>query len=265
MADIKIVTFFTQTAGEHDRGRIAGWSETWYFSGSIAEAYDAIGRVEKKRAAFLTNHAAIVGYRIGIIKGASQIFTADTPGAYSTPQDIPMSSLNCVVAANSIPNVKRFQLRGLADVQSKFGEWSKDGIVPGLVAQYGASLAAQQIRFRALDQSTPRVAIRSIAPDGTFTCDAGLTFLEGANLTVLRCRNTAGKSANGTFKVVTKTSDQAGRFGNWNGGTVNVSGQMRAVAILYPTVKPGSFAVLGVTTRKVGRPFGLYLGRRRKR
>jgi len=258
----KVTLLLTQTS---DGGRVGGWSETWYFDGTAAAAFAAANRLAKKRSAFLVHQAAVVGIRTAEVGGGVVAHPVVYPGTQNTKPDIPQMALNCVCKGQGVQNRKFFQLRGIPDSSVDGGKYKPtQGVNAGVVAYFGG-LAGDQFRFRAKDLTSPKIGLVSVANDGTFRLNGAAVYNAGSYIQLLRAKNAQGVNVSGDYFVDIKTDDRNGKFLNWTGGVVTLNGQARVVSYVFPVVDGDTLIARDVTTRKVGRPFDQYVGRRSKR
>jgi len=248
------------------RGRPAGMSESWYLNSDPTAAMAALKVLCQKRMGMAPQSVFIHGQRVQVLEPAGRSVTDNEEflGArVAATQDVPQVALQCVVknAANTL--AKSFSMRMMPDAVFKGGDYTP-GEVAGFAAAvtaFGTALAAGSWQWRARRTSNPRAKIVSIAADGTFVLEPGITFDQWKSLTLMRVVNTAGKSVVGNFVVSVKTDNQNGKFANWGGSTVQGKGAVRLLEYDYPIVAPGSFKVVQAMIRKVGRPSNLYRGR----
>jgi len=256
----KVTFLVQQTTGA---GRVAGFSETWYYEGTAADTNRAADNFAKRRSGFLTRTAAVIGWRIQVIGGSAQVVKTRYPGVLATGADIPQMAVSCKCKGSGVPNVKRFQVRGVPDSNVVNGDFEPTQAFQAAFDAWAGTLGLW--RFRAKDLAAPRVRIVSIAADGTFALAGAITFNVGSTIDILRCKNNAGVNVSGSYYVSVKTDGQNGKFLNWGGSVVALKGEARAQTITYPLVDNQTVVLEKVTTRKVGRPFDLYAGRRQNR
>lgn len=258
----KISIIFRQVTG---KGKAGSYSETWYVDGSQATAEQAIDAYAKRRAAFLTNKSRIVAARAQLVGGACKLFKMNYPGVLGTDGDIPQMALNCTVQGQGVGNKKSFQLRGIPDGNVFDGDFEPNEQFNAAFTQWVSSLNTRQIRFRGKDLTASQIAIVQVTDLGVFSLQAALNFNVGDTVQLIRAHNTIGKNVCGMYYVSAKTSNQSGTLLNWTGGTVTLKGKMRVSTYIYPLVDSNTVEQQDITTRKVGRPFGLYRGRQTKR
>lgn len=258
----KITFIMNQRTGNN---RTAGFSETWYFDGSMDNALTAANQVAKKRSALMTSAANISAFRIQDIGTRAQIFQATSPGNIVSGQDIPQMALNVRVGGQGVVNTKTFQLRGIPDVNVLAGDYTPAANFNALLSQFAGSLSTWSLRFRGENLANPQVNVLSISNVGVFALAADLVFAVGDYVTLLRCQSTTGKNVSGRYYVTSKVDARNGTFQAWDGSQVVNKGKLRKFEYIYPLVANNSLVIGQITTRKVGRPFDLYRGRATRR
>lgn len=259
MAIMKVTTLYNQATGT---GRSGGFSETWYYDGTMDQANTAATTLLKPRMDLLGASCRVFAIRVQEVGGRSLTYPFDTPGLGNADQDIPQMALNCLVLSATGLNVKRFQLRGFRDSNVSQGDFVPAGQVIPSLTDYGRRLVNNNFRFRAKKLDNPKIGILSIAGNGDFETVAPIALVVGDYVELLNAKGPFGQSVSGKYFVKTVATAKTGTLANWGGTVVAQSGTMRKLEIIYPLIKAGSFTTLRITTRKVGRPFGLYLGRR---
>jgi hypothetical protein len=258
----KMTHIFTQTTG---KSRVGGWSETWYVDGTEREATLASDSMSKRRAAMLSTRAVIVAQRIQEVGGRGKTTLANDVGILGSDADIPQMAVQCFVLGQGVTNKKTFQLRGIPDGLVGEGDFKPSLAWNSAFSSWSDYLNRNSIRFRAKNLALPQVQIISIADNGAFVLAGPLTFAAGARIDVSRCKSTDGKKRSGSYWVGPGPTATTGVFTDWPGGVVALKGKARVNAIIYPLVLRSSAEVVKIGTRKVGRPFDLYPGRRSSR
>jgi hypothetical protein len=253
--------------------RIGGWSESWYYPGtSVPTASLAFGNpanginLSASRAAMLPIGAAVIGQRYQIVQpsvGPTQITNNNYPGSNGLPADIPQMALLCRVPGVGSPNVRRMVLRGIPDINVIEGELS---LTVSLQTGFGFFVTALGgFQFRGRDLTQPQTKIISITSLGLVTCELAITVAPLQMVRILRTLNPAGTKIGGRFQVAT-IGPQSNQFTltNWTaGGTVG--GAVRPDSIIFPNVDITSISISRIITRRVGRPFISFRGRRSAR
>lgn len=270
MAIFKATMIFelsTNGNGGAQTTRVGGWSESYYYSGSLATLQGNFGGLCSNRAALLPNSARITGQRYQSIDPPAASGTQGRvfPG-FLGENDVPQLALYIRVPAIGVSNVRPLVLRGLPDVQCFDGEFQPTPTFRTNLAVFLESLSFLQFRFKATDKTQAQVGVETIAGDGTFTLQDSLTFAVGTAINIRRARNSRGETLEGRFKVLTATDDKHGKFAVWGDNGAWTGGLAQLDATIYPlcadvSLNPGAKSIV----RKVGRPSGGYRGRSRHR
>lgn len=247
-----------------DGGRQAGFSESWYRDGAVADARPELVNLATARAAMLPTLVSIIGLRIQIVGGRSVSYQQFFQGTRSNVQDIPQMAVQCVVAGDVANSKKRFSMRAVADARVIGGDYNPAAWFTAAADIFAGVLVGSGFKFRSRKQSNPTVGLLSISSAGVFTLQAALAFNPGDFLTLLRVSDNNGKPISGNFYVNAPVTGTTGTFANWGGQTVGQSGKVRKLEYEYPSVVANSFVIEKIMTRKVGRPFFLYRGRARR-
>lgn len=253
--------------------RIGGWSESWYVnSNSIQTAIaDFIsptvpgGPICQARAGLLPSGGAIVGVRFQAISpavGASQSLAVSFPGSWGSGSAtaVPQVALLYKVPSLGTPNIRRMILRGLPSAIIQDGEFRDPGQWQINFPIFAQSLNG--IQFRGRDLSQPTYKIIAIAADGTVTCEAAVTVVVNQMVRILRTLNNAGTKIGGRFQVTAVgPGSNVFKISPWIAGSTTL-GTVRPDVIIYPTVDYLNISLSRAITRRVGRPFFQYRGRR---
>jgi hypothetical protein len=253
--------------------RIGGWSESWYFAGTDVNA--AIGAFNYSnnpgpgwcptRAAILPYGAAIVGQRFQIVApsvGQSQSTATQFPGN-GGEADSPQQALLCKAPSVGAPNIRRMILRAIPDVNITEGEYTPSSYFQGAIQTHFSVLS--QFQFRGRDLTQPVYKIISISAAGAVATEGAITFTVGQMVRVLKTVDSAGNLRGGRFQVATvgPLSTQFTLL-NWP-YSASAGGSVRADAIVYPAVNANLVLPGRIITRRVGRPFIQFRGRRSRR
>lgn len=262
---LKITHLFQGITGPGDFGlRPFGWSETWYTDGTIETGYGGLVMFSKFRARLLSSGISIIGARIHELGGPTKFFPFKESGVSGEGMDYPTISLNCRCSSADGKYKKYFQLRGLPDPRVVDGNYEGDPTYGASLRQFMTFLHSPGVKFQALDRTVPAIKINSISELGVVRCAAGGTFPIDSYVTLKRVRNTVGEKVSGTFRIVARASDTEFTLANWTGGAVAAVGTVTKQTFTYIQVGNRTAEMLGVTSRKVGRPFGQFRGRAMK-
>lgn len=275
---IKVVMIFEAVTGggpaTGQRQRIAGWTESlWWPSDDVAAMRTAMETsipgtqcMLQSRAFLLPPSASIQGYRFHVVgsSGRAQLRQVVFPGAYAgTTQDLPTVAALCTGFNSSLGKTRRWTIRGLPDEICVNGE-----LVPWLAAtpewtRYRDAMAV--FAFRVAEATS--LTATNVIVDAT-----GLANLAGASPFAIgqfvQLRGARGPSNNaisynGTIVGVGPANTQI-TLNNWANqiGTTAAGGTFTAKIDGYATFDAGTIELVKAVTRKVGRPFDLFRGRR---
>lgn len=265
MAFIRASMIFRYSTGT---GRPAGMSESWYYSGDMTQAMTALKSLCNARSALLPAQCSIVGQRLQDVSNTVRSLTDNQifPGAArGLEQDAPQIAVQCLVKTLDESQSKNFSMRMMPDDAVFRGDFTPGVNFPlALFSSFATSLVTNGMRWRARRFTNPKIAIISVAADGTFLLAQDLDYVQGDSLTLLRVKNTNGRSVTGNYYVQTRTDARNGKFANWGGSIVAGKGFVRKLNFDYPLVGLGKFKVIRSMVRKVGRPLDLYRGRATK-
>jgi len=245
--------------------RVAGWSESWYFSGSQAGAILATNGPAGlciKRAALLPVGARIVGQRIQSVDplAASISLKNSFPGSAGLPCDVPQTALLQTVPSTSGRNVKHFLMRGIPDICVEEGEYTPQAGFAGNLASF--QLALSNFRFKGIDLTETLVDIVSITSGGLVTTIEAHEMVAGESAIVTRSYTDVGENlASGTFKVISDPTTTTLQLQGWPHGASS-GGQLRRRTVIYPIIDGLNVVQDRIVIRKTGRPFDQYSGRR---
>jgi hypothetical protein len=256
--------------------RIGGWSEGWYFEGAtVADLYRfafglpgiaavAVPGLCPSRANLLPTGSAIVGQRVQQIDpvGPSQSLSRLFPGGAATLPDVPQMALLCSTPGLNVKNIRRTILRGIPDARAIEGEYAPSAQFKGDLTTFFTALS--QFEFRGVDLAQPTIPIIAIAGDGTIQL-AGLSagFAVNDMVKVLRSHDSFGASIGGKFMVELIGTATSVKVRNWTAGACT-GGALRKHAFVYPFVDSLNCTIGRLVTKRVGRPFIQYRGRRSK-
>lgn len=266
--DYKVDLLFHQStnlgASTSSPVRTGGWSEGHYYSGSLTALKAAIERLASIRANMLTTATSIVGQRIRIVGGGSQVLTKRYPGVQSLRADIPQVGLLVSCQAKNAPNVRRWVLRGLPDTRVEEGEYSPSTQMQLSISAYQQELDRGGWRFRGRDLSAGISRIESISNTGVVLMEEALAVEEGDFVRVNRSRDDDGDIVSGRFRVSAAVNSFQFTLANWTAGHC-VAGKMSFDNHALFLMDGLTFNVSRVVIKKVGRSFFQYVGRRSNR
>lgn len=271
MAIFKCTMIFqltTNLTGASSAGRrLAGWSESWYFTGTFEQARDAMlggAGLCHMRAAMLTDGAAIVGQRVAQVDpaGASQEFAKKFPGGLPISSDIPQMTMLTRVQGTGVPNEKALLLRGMPDSAVQEGEYNAaTAYDPALRAFLGYLKAIWQ--FRALKATNAVHKIHGIV-NALVTTEDAHGYLAGDIVNIRRTLSTSRTRAiHGRQVVIAPVTALTFTVAPETDFANSIGGNVTKWEIIYPFSDGNTVDIqTQVTTRKVGRPSAEYRGRR---
>lgn len=256
--------------------RLGGWSESWYWEGaSVQDLFvyafgGQIGVGEGQtglcpvRAAMLPFGASMVGQRIQQVDpvGQSQSLSRLFPGTAGLNADVPQMALLCTIPGKNVKNIRRTILRGIPDARVVEGEFFPSNAFVANLNLFFDVLS--NWRFRGVDLSQAEIPIISVAADGTIQMQ-GLSagFAVNDLVKVLRSSDANGSPVGGVFMIETIPSATSIKVRGWTAGLCT-GGKVRKHAFVYPVVDGDNCAIGRIVTKRVGRPFTQYRGRRSK-
>lgn len=243
-------------------GREAGFSESFYWPGSsIATVITRFRGVAMRRAGMLPVGAAVVGQRYQIVNpvGAGQTEAVRYPGATGSAADYPSLGLLCKVPSLTTRNVGHFLLRGLPDARIFEGEYNPNANFRAAFLAFTRAL--EGFAFEARDLDATQAPLVSIAANGNYVTSANFTPGGAtANVRLLRTYDEFGRLHSGAY-TANITTATTGTINNWDGVAVT-GGKIRLDTTIYPLMATEQIEPVRISSRKVGRPFDLFVGRR---
>ena len=255
-------------------GRTAGWSETMWWDGTINNLLGGpLQNLANRRAAMLPTEASIIGYRIANanITADNRINYAGTSGgklnnagnvSYSAglSQDALMISLTAVNGQN----VARHALRALPDECSSRGEYAPDRNFGSYLNAYVLQLQNNAWGMVARDLAQQTFSVMSIDAHGVTTTAGNHNVLVNQFIRFHRVKLDDGTTVQGSYLVTAVTANTL-TLANWPyiSPKTNQGGLIRRDVLTFLRIglQTGQVA----TTRKVGRPFEGFRGRRSKK
>lgn len=262
---LKCTMLISWSSDPSDTGRpvrTAGWSESVLFDGAFNDVVQRdFEYLCSARAGLLGNGCSVIGQRYQGVFPATRAQTRGTryPGRAGLAQDFPTLSLLCKIGAGGATNTRNVILRGIPDARVVGGEYSPSRDFTNALELYANQLAKWD--FRAKLVASPRSPIYEILSDGTFRLQSDLTFDVGDLVTLRRVVNDNGNDVSGLYPIQLKVNAKEGKIAGWTGGVVDQKGEMVKMAYGYFRMAASTFSVIRLTSRKVGRPFGQFVGR----
>lgn len=263
------------------QNRIAGFSESvWHSSDDIATVRRAcfegsIGPVGlvPARANILPASAAIVGlkfYKGGVGKGTTQRIAF--PGNAAWPTDVPNLALQCSNRSDLTGGVRRWLVHAIPDQFIVTGEFAPNTAFQLALSVYFIALQSFGFYTRPSNQTGSHITtIVGVPPVAPATVPTGLVttvephgFGVGDQVTIYSTNLTNGTKVTVTMRVTAVPSATQFVFGTWPNG--NTTGGIAGSPLkTFDSFNNATFGLGSISTRKVGRPFDQFRGRRSKR
>ena len=131
----------------------------------------------------------------------------------------------------------------------------------GLTRVFLINLATWTFRARDLGQTQNKIL--NISAAGLVTCVNNVGYTNPNMVRILRSKDVGGRLRGGLFQVATTPPPAGTTFtiSTWPYGATT-GGQVRLDLTVYPSVDPNTVPFWRASTRRTGRPFGLFRGRR---
>ncbi len=254
--------------------RLGGWSESWYWEGlSLQDLFtfafggqigvgEGITGLCPIRAGMLPFGAALVGQRIQQVDpvGQSQSLSRNFPGTAATAADVPQMGLLCTIPGKNVKNIRRTILRGIPDARVVEGEFSPSQFFLANLNLFFDALI--NWKFRGVDLSQPNLPVLTIDATGVIQMGAlSAGFAVNDQVKVLRSRDANDAPIGGVFMIESIPSATSIKVRNWTAGACT-GGAVRKHAFVYPQVDGDNCSIGRIVTKRVGRPFTQYRGRR---
>jgi hypothetical protein len=280
---IQLNVLSAPSIGYNARQHIAGWSEYVMWNTDVVgdlltalqQGASNLPALLPARAAMLSQGANIIGVRLyqgGAGKGQS--FALSYPGNTAYEGDNPQQAL--LIKAGNATNgaTRRFTIRGVPDNEVQGGEFAPDPGYVNAVNNWMRALA--NFAFRAIDPASPAGPVFNVAPvaivgpppqtNGLVTMNQNAQpFLVNQIVTINGALDSNGFRRNfrGTISAVGPQQNQFTLL-NWPWGATT-GGRVSAKNTAVFPISYSTLNVARLVTRRVGRPFELYRGRRSRR
>lgn len=254
-----LISFQSNYLGQSNSTRTGGYSESIYRDATDIPK-TAFENLCTKRAGLLPIGSAVVGQRYQYVdpKGAATTGGKYFPSTSGLQADTPQNSVLCLVKGQT-GNFRRFILRGMPDDVIICGERKITAVYWSYVLAYINDLAGWSFPCR--DLQADQATINNITNAGVFNIDAALaTTNQGDYVRVLRATDANGDRVGGRFKLSVYSGGTSGTLLNFNLGDVT-GGTLRRDMKQWATISANSGEIIRVVSKKVGRPFGGYVGK----
>ena len=242
-----------------------GFTESFYLQTSDVSAIKTLLQTEvaPKRAAILVGSLSVAYARLYISGGGKGILIPlGLPGVF-TQTDVANVGLLWQTNNANAPAQSRKWLHGIPDNMVVGGEFSPTQNYRVRLQNYFDTLLTAYFRGNA---QTNLIGIQEIASDGTVTFTGNNPFSVGNYITIARTLLDTGRRKGGLFSVASigpgaaQLKLSSWQYGHSRGGTAYIK-----TPTFYQIFQNANVSLVRIGTRRVGRPFGLYRGRRSKR
>lgn len=258
------------TAG--GRVQTGGWSESWYTSLLIGGA-----TINQKatdwavaRAGLLPLSTSIIGYRLQEVGSGNkaQVFNLGIGGAQGFATDVPSMSIRYTANSSESQNERFVVLRGMPDPWVAGGALAWNAFLQNALNQFNQRLTVDQWRFRGRNLTFTQYPLLTIGSTGMFVALEDLPFESGDAVQVLRSKQAiTNRLRGGIYKIAAMTDARNGTLAQWQWGSCD-GGSIRSNGYVYPIARfngPMTAGTVQVSSKKAGRSFFQYRGRRSKR
>jgi hypothetical protein len=278
---IKVVIVFQQATqlgnaapeiGYAPAQRVGGWTEHVWGDADLSLTMSRLrdpGRADgwppllPARATILSNNANILGVRLyqgGA--GRGQFIPMAYPGA-GGPEDIPQMALLCAAQNPSSNSVRRWTIRGVPDAQISQGEFSPTSFYSGAVKQYFQALNNFYYKGQAV---VTAYNVFTVSAAGIVQLTVPMPFALNNIITLKNVLDATGVRRGGQFMVTSLAPGGNGfTIAGWTFGDSTKGSAYIGAGGTFNIGGGNTPAVERTVTRKVGRPFAGYRGRRSKR
>jgi hypothetical protein len=252
------------TASAHS----GGWSEGLWYTSSSGPSSQLRQLIFTYRAILSSQEVSIVGYRLEqftiagnkLLPGGTSSAKVLFPGL-GVPMDAPQIGLQLGGVGVGGVNTNRIVLRGLPDNVVMFGEYQPVPSYKGAVTTWANYVIQSGAGFIGRDKTQPSARVNNIAA-GVVTLAANVGGVQGVDyLRFNRVYNAQGLPVKGSY-LITNIAGNVYTLQGLNQTLILPSGSARLDRIAffaYESIKPGR-----LVSKKVGRPFEQYRGRRSK-
>jgi hypothetical protein len=256
---VKCTAIFNQVSA---RNRVGGWSESWCINAnSISAAQDDFRSWCYGRAVLLSGAGKIIGQRFSdtAVPGVSIATAVNYPGAARVIPDIPQMALE-VVARAAGGSFRIALLRGIPDAKVYDGEY-----LPTQPFNNAVMSLFTQVMNRwgwvGIDKTNAMRDVSAISSGGAVTTVQTLALTPGDHVQFYRTRDILSNSIKGSYLVTAVADNLHFTVGSYANAAA-VRGRVRKLAKAF--IVPVNYSIVKIVVRKVGRPFGGYVGRRSK-
>jgi len=245
--------------------RLAGWSESWYFDGTLAAAkskfYDGGESWCRYRAALLPARGSITEQRIQAVSPAGGTFISQTlfPASTTLATDAPQVAILCAYISGDGLNTRNWAIRDLPDARQEYGEYSGSGAFNLALLNFN-DFIVNNFSIRCVNHAFVKSNIISIDANGLVKTKQAHDLVAGNEVAISRTINSITTRSN-SFLHTVATAPTPTTFTTQEGfgGVPYTKGTARHYAIGFQSVS--AWRQERTVTRKVGRPSEEYRGR----
>lgn len=270
----RLTYLFAVTTDPQDRSSAnphsGGWSESVWLPNPISASDPLIANFGASRARLLPGESAIIGFRLEnytifgnkLLPGGTSTGKLNLPGIPARLTGQPQDALQLSGQASAAPNTNHFTLRNIPDGVMSYGEYQPDSTYKGFMTTYTSAIAFGVFGFIGRDRSQPSAVVNQIA-GGVVTLAANVGGVANQDfLRLHRVYDNAGNPVKGSYLITAIAGNAYTLQGLPAQAVGKPSGTARLDKIAFYNI--GSVTVDRAVSRKVGRPFEAYRGRRSK-
>lgn len=242
----------------------AGWSESFYSDEELLPGQAALTQLAGYRQYVLATGANIVGQRVSKVDppGLSLVKNLSLAGGSGLALTTPYQSL-LVDIKTADQSRRKFLIRGIPDARVNLGVYSSTPQYNTILRNYLNWLTSRW-RLRVIKKSNPLIPIVKVEQTGAMQLAVGATWVAGQKVKLYRTTDTTGENVSFTFVLGQPVNDTNHFLLGWPLGREVSKGFVRLLEYDYPVID--DWVNTGrIASRRVGRPFGLPVGRRLRR
>lgn len=254
---VRLTTFISQ--------KNSGWSENFYSNSTVTNGLNEVLTNAGLRRALLPTGATIIGVRASAVDppGLSLVSSLSLAGSSGIVADNSYQSLLLSIT-NGFEVRRSFLLRGLPDARNAEGVYVPSAAYDLALSNWKNNLISQQFQLRQINRANPLVPIATVSGTGLLTVVGAQTWLPGQKFKFYRQRTVNGLLLPKPFVIAAVTSSTTFQLAAWPTGETVLGGYGRLYAISYSDIAEVR-NTNRTLSRKVGRPFGQPVGRRKVR
>lgn len=246
-------------------GHGAGWTESFYaIASSRAAAKAGLNSLMAQRDDWLGLGYSVPYERVTNYNNRrdTQFYQANIGAGSHLDGDTPWQALLIrITAANGM--TRTWLPHGFPDDWFKNGNWTPDGNATAALTRIFNRLKDGGWALVGQDPTKPIKPITDITSGGLATFPVPHGYGDGTPLYGYRLKDALGKNIKGKFRVLNSPSSVTAQLSGWPPTRSAVSGSLREINIVDSMIIDAF--VERAALKKVGRPFGLFRGRVRRR